>query len=187
MDFPLTAPRVVDIGRGGVIEAQHGTLRHMMCATMSETGCPSEDCVVGCIIASNTLGQVHGNTPEQHAFGKNLTNVVSFPPPSLVDYTTVPMEYQNSINNRLHAMQVARDVYHKCHAKEQLFRAMRLNTWTIPFKGVVGDKVWFWRDPKFKGDQSWKGPGVICGVDDVMYQIRMGGAISRRHAHHVMH
>ena len=66
---------------GGVIEAQHGTLRRMMCATMSETGCPLEDCLVGCIIVSNTMGQVHGYTPEQHAFGNNRTNVVSFPPP----------------------------------------------------------------------------------------------------------
>ena len=105
-----------------MIEAQHGTLRRMLCATIAETGCPLEDCLVGCIIASNTMGQVHGFSPEQHAFGKNRTNVTSFSPPSLVDYTTVPMEYQNEITNRLHAMQVARDVYHKCHTKEHLFR-----------------------------------------------------------------
>ena len=48
---------------GGVIEAQHGTLRRMLCATIAETGCPLEDCLIGCIIASNTMGQVHGFTP----------------------------------------------------------------------------------------------------------------------------
>ena len=135
---------------GKIVEAQHGTLRRMLSATISDSGCPLEDCLVGCIIATNTMGQVHGYTPEQHAFGKNRSNVVMFSPPSLVDYTSIPMEYQNSITNRLHAMQVARDVYHKCHTKEQLFRAMRLNTRVIPFKGEIGDKVWFWRDPKLK-------------------------------------
>ena len=30
-------------------EAQHGTLRRMLCATISETGCPLEDCLIGCI------------------------------------------------------------------------------------------------------------------------------------------
>ena len=50
---------------GGVIEAQHGTLRRMICATVSETGLPMEDVLVGCIIATNTMGQVRGFTPEQ--------------------------------------------------------------------------------------------------------------------------
>ena len=135
---------------GKIVEAQHGTLRRMLSATISDSGCPLEDCLVGCIIATNTMGQVHGYTPDQHAFGKNRSNVDTFSPPSLVDYTSIPMEYQNSITNRLHAMQVTRDVYHKCHTKEQLFRAMRLNTRVVPFKGEIGDKVWFWRDPKLK-------------------------------------
>ena len=175
MALKLAPPPVVHIGRGGVIEAQHGTLRRMFCATIAETGCPLEDCLVGCIIATSTLGQVHGSTPEQHAFGKNRTNGVSFFPPSVVDYTSVPMEYQKSMTNRLHAMQVARDVYHKRHTKERLFRPMRLNTRVIPLKGEIGDKVWFWRDPKFKEDQTWRGPSVICGVHPVLYQMRIGG------------
>ena len=75
------------------------------------------------------------------------------------------MEYQNAVTNQLYAMQVAQSVYHKCHTKEQLFRAMRANTQVIPFKGDIVDKVWFWRDPKFKGDLTWRGPGVICGMD----------------------
>ena len=167
------------IGRGGVIEAQHGTLQRMICATVSETGLPLEDVLVGCIIATNTMGQVHGFTPEQIAFGKNRTNVVSFSPPSLVDYTTVLMDHQNAMTNRLTAMQVARDVHHKCSVKESLYRAMRLNVRTVDFVGNIGDKVWFpgFGDPKFKGDQTWRGPGVICGKDGLLYMGRMGGGL----------
>jgi hypothetical protein len=160
---------------GGVDRGPTWHSRRMICATVSETGLPMEDVLVGCIIATNTMGQVHGFTPEQHAFGKNRTNIVSFSPPSMVDYTTVPMEHQNSITNRLHAMQVARDMHHKCSLKESLYRAMRLNVRNVDFVGNIGDKVWFWRDPKFKGDQTWRGPGVICGKDDIMYMIRMAG------------
>ena len=159
----------------------------MICATVSETGLPLEDCLVGCIIATNTMGQVHGFTPEQIAFGKNRTNVVTFAPPSLVDYTTIPMDHQNAMTSRLTAMQVARDVHHKCSVKESLYRAMRLNVRTVDFVGNIGDKVWFWKDPKFKGDQTWRGPGVICGKDDLLYMVRMGGGVSSRHPHHLLH
>lgn len=176
----------------GQVETQHRLLRKMCEIILHE----DLDLSIAQAVAQVTMAYNYmpiaalGFSPNQLVFG-TATKWPDFQGaslPALSGYVN-PLNYSGSyIEKFLRNLYAARAAFHKADVICKLERAEkgclpmgRRNQTDLQ----VGDEVLYYREPKFKGQVSWRGPGKVLGVSDTVILIRHGGHVTSKAPCHV--
>ena len=126
------------------MESKHGPLRRMLSASVLETGESPEFCLPSVCMARNTMTYVHGFTPAQLAFGRNLHRELSSDGPAPSMGGTRAEAYSNYAYKHLQAIQIAGETFHTAEAKTRVAKALNSKKRPEGFQGDLGDKVLYW-------------------------------------------
>ena len=165
----------------GVVERHNGILGEMVTKTMCDSKYPFETVLGWAVSAKNTLGSVHGYSPNQLVFGRNpnLPSILIDRPPALEGVSTSQV-----VANNLNLIHANRKAYIECESSEKLRRALRHQIRpSLAQKYSNGDRVYYKRNESTK----WMGPGTVIGWESKQVLVKHGGTYVRVHPCRLRH
>ena len=158
----------------GLLERHNYTLTEIMRKIKLEKQCDWNIALSWALMAKNSLSNVHGYSAYQLVFGRNpnLPSVLVDKVPALEGKTTSQV-----VADHIKALYSARRAFTEAESSERIRRALRKKTRIASETFVLGDKVYY----KRPNNPEWKGPGIVVGMDGVVFFIRHGSTMVRVH------
>ena len=118
--------------------------------------------------AKNSLTTIHGYSPFQLVFGRNirLPNILNDPPPTYEIKTR-----SKALRDNLTAIHATREAHIKAESCEKLKRALKSKVRTFDHIYQHGDYVYFKRERQ----EGWEGPARVVFQDNKVILVRQGG------------
>ena len=118
--------------------------------------------------AKNSLTTIHGFSPFQLVFGRNirLPNILNDPPPTYEIKTR-----SKALRDNLTAIHATREAHMKAESCEKLKRALKSKVRTFDHTYQHGDYVYFKRERQ----EGWEGPARVVFQDNKVILVRQGG------------
>ena len=165
----------------GLNERHNGILGEMVKKTIEDTThCSFEIALAWAISAKNTLHSVHGFSPNQLVFSRNL-NLPSF----LKDKLSALEGLSTSevVSSNLNAMHATWKQFMKCESLKKFRCALRHQVRTGMTQSYKNDDVDFY---KRNLCDRWLGPGTVIGWEHKQVLVIDGGTYVRMHPCHLV-
>ena len=155
----------------GIVERHNAVIGNMVTKIVDSTSCSVENALVWSVSAKNSLHNNGGFSPNQLVFGRNpnLPSVLTAKPPGLRFVTPSQV-----IAEHLNALHAARKAFTESESSRKIKTALQRQTRTSTSKECAnGDHVYY----KRQGENEWRGPGLVLGIDGKQVMVRHGGKL----------
>ena len=152
----------------GLVERHNLILSEMLDKTSEDHNTDFELALAWCVIAKNSLANVHGFSPFQLALGQNpkLPSIFHDKPPALS-----PINTNKILTDNLLLLHRTRQAYIASESSEKICRALNHNVRTSgDIKYITGDSFYF----KRANERRWREPGKVLGQDGHQVQVKYG-------------